>query len=315
MSLNSSINNTHPSANDSRPDLSQFTIPITICLLTVLICLVGLIGNVIIIYLFCFRIKLNQSTVYILNLAVADFIFVFGCCMVTLFFLCLYNGVHTSPRQDAVFSVFGDFLNSFGFNSSLLFLAALSIERSLSVCFPMWYKCRRPEHLSAILTVIIWIASFLISILERFLIPQYRSTVYIVISILFLIVTLAMIGASAVLLIEIRKTSIPYRPIKLYIVVVAAVTTFLISLVPATIVRLLFFFAFIPTGMTKILSYMAFSLCSAVNSTVNPYIYIIVGRWKKSLPTTQALESVFKDDRKTSEGSDQVETQHTDIEH
>lgn len=316
MSMNSSMNITSPAAHISIPDLSLFTIPITICLVTVLICLVGLVGNGITIYLFCFRIRLNQSTVYILNLAVADFIFVFGCCMVSLYFLCLYNRVHTSGQSDTIFSVFGEFLNSFGFNSSLFLLAILSIERCLSVSFPMWYKCRRPEHLSAILCGIIWSVSILITVLERFLIPEYRSTIYIIISVVFLLVTLAMIGATAFLLIEIQKTSMRHRPMKLYIVVVTAVITFLISLVPATIVRLLFFFAFIPAGKIKILSYIMISLCSAINSTVNPYIYIIVGRWKKSVPTAQALESVFREeDGRSTEGSGSVETQDTDIEH
>ncbi|XP_056391958.1 proto-oncogene Mas-like [Hyla sarda] len=315
MSLNTSMNNTNPPVQVVIPDMSLFTVPITICLLTVLICLVGLVGNGITIYLFCFRLKLNQSTVYILNLAMADFIFVFGCCMVSLYFLCVYNRVPTSQQSDTVFSGFGEFLNSFGFNSSLFFLAILSIERCLSVCFPIWYKCRRPEHLSAILCGIIWIISVFITVLERFLIPESRSTVYAVISVIFLIVTLFMFGSSAVLLIEIQKTSIQCRPIKLYIVVVSAVITFLISLVPATMVRLLFFFSFVPTGKIKILSYIMISLCSAINSTVNPYIYIIVGRWRKNVPTAKALESVFKEEHgRSSEGDESLETQQTDTE-
>lgn len=313
MSFNSSENHTSPPALVLIPDLSLFTVPITLCLATVLICLVGLVGNGITIYLFCFRIRLNQSTVYILNLAVADLLFVLGCCMVSLYFLCLYNRVQTSGQSDTIFSGFGDFLNSFGFNSSLFFLAVLSIERCLSVSFPMWYKCRRPEHLSAILCGIIWIVSILITVLERFLLPEYRSIVYTVISVVFLLVTLAMLGATAVLLIEIQKTSMQRRPMKLYVVVVTAVITFLISLVPATIVRLLFFFAFIPAGRIKILSYIMISLCSAINCTVNPFIYIIVGRWKKGDPTARALESVFReDDGRSSEGGGSMETQHTD---
>ncbi|XP_069841107.1 mas-related G-protein coupled receptor member H-like [Dendropsophus ebraccatus] len=260
MSLNSSANDTNPPVQFIFPDISQFTVPITICLLTLLICLVGLVGNGITIYLFCFR---NQA-----------------------------------EPVDAC---------------SFWLLSA--IERCLSVCFPIWYKCRRPEHLSAILCGVIWIVSILITVLERFLIPEHRSTVYAIISVLFLIVTLSMLGASMILLIEIQKTSIQVRPIKLYIVVVSAVVTFLISLVPATMVRLLFFFSFIPTGKIKVLSYIMISLCSAINSTVNPYIYIIVGRWKKNAPATKALESVFKEeDGRSTDGIDSMVTQHTDTE-
>ncbi|KAM3916058.1 mas-related G-protein coupled receptor member H-like [Leptodactylus fuscus] len=315
MSLNSSVNNTPPPGQGCREDMSRFTIPITLFLVTLLVSLVGLVGNGITIYLFCFRIKLNQSTVYILNLALADFIYVFGCGMASLYFLCVANRVPTSAENDKIFSGFGEFLNSFGFNSSLFFLATLSVERCLSVCFPMWYKCRRPEHLSAILCGILWPVSILITLLQRFLIPEHRSTVYIVTSVLFLVITLAMLGSSIVLLIEIQKTSIQGRPIKLYVVVVSAIITFLISLVPATMVRLLFYFAIIPTMKMKILSFIMISLCSALNSTVNPYIYIIVGRWKTSVPTSKALESVFKEEEGRSEGNDSLETQQTDTEH
>ncbi|XP_077128130.1 proto-oncogene Mas-like [Ranitomeya variabilis] len=315
MSLNSSVNNTNPAVQASNVDLSLVTIPITICLVTVLVCLVGLVGNGLTIYQLCFRIKLNQSTVYILNLAFADFIYLFCCCMVSLYLLCLYNGVSTTSDNIRTFSKFGEFLHSFGFNSSLFFLATLCLERCLSVCFPIWYKYRRPKHLSVILCGIIWILSVLITVLERFLIPEHRSTVYIVVSVIFLIVTLAMIGSSVIILVEIQKTSIRYRPMKLYIVVVTAVITFLISLVPATMVRLLALFGFIPTGRIRVLSYIMISLCSAINSTVNPYIYIIVGRWKTSISTTQALQSVFKDeDGRSSEGQDSAETQRSDIE-
>ncbi|XP_073502161.1 proto-oncogene Mas-like [Phyllobates terribilis] len=310
MSLNSSVNHTNPPV-----DLSLATIPITICLVTVLVCLVGLVGNGLTVYLLCFRIKLNQSTVYILNLALADFIYLFCCCMVSLYFLCLYNGVPTTSENDRTFSIFGEFLHSFGFNSSLFFLAALCVERCLTVCFPMWYKCRRPRHLSAILCGMIWILSILITVLERFLIPEHRSTVYTVVSVVFLMVTLAIIGSSVVLLVEIRKTSIHCRPMKLYVVVVTAVVTFLISLVPATMVRLLAVFGFIPAGKIRVLSYIMISLCSAINSTVNPYIYMVVGRWKTSVSTTQALQSVFKEEGEgSSEGQDTVETQESDTE-
>ncbi|XP_075037511.1 mas-related G-protein coupled receptor member H-like [Mixophyes fleayi] len=314
MSFNLSLNYTkpQPDCNRTATDISIVTIPITICLLSALICLIGLVGNGFTIYLFCFRIKLNQSTVYILNLAVADFLFLLGCGMVSFYFLCLYNGIKTSDQNDKVFSGFGEFLNGFGFNSSLFFLATLSIERCLSVCFPIWYKCRRPHNLSAIMCTIMWVLSLLITILERFLFSEQRSTVYIVTSIVFLILTLFMVGSSVVLLIEIQKSSVQCRPLKLYIVIVATVITFLISLFPARVVRLLAFFAFIPSARTRIIYYIMLLLCPAINSSVNPYIYIIVSRWKNNVSSAKALESVFKEENERSEDSNTTQSQQTD---
>ncbi|XP_063788532.1 mas-related G-protein coupled receptor member H-like [Pseudophryne corroboree] len=318
MSFNLSLNHTKlpPQPNHTAIDYSLFTIPITLCLLSALISLIGLVGNGITIYLFCFRLRLNKSTVYILNLAIADFIFVLGCCTVSFYLLCLYNGIYSSTQSDTIFSGFGELLNGFGFNSSLFFLGTLSMERCLLVCFPIWYKCRRPENLSAIMCAIIWVLSLLITILERFILPEHRSTVYIVTSVVFLMLVLLMVGSSVVLCIEIQKSSEQCRPLKLYIVVVATVICFLISLVPARVVRLLYFFAIIPTGRTRAISYIVIFLCSALNSTINPYIYIVVGRWEKGVSTVQAFESVFKEgNKKPSEGDDTTESQLTDSDH
>ncbi|XP_066433314.1 proto-oncogene Mas-like [Eleutherodactylus coqui] len=316
MSLNSSVNNTRPAIVVIVPDIPPITIELAIYLVTVLVCLVGLVGNGIIIHLFCFRIKLNQSTVYILNLAVADFIFVFGCCMVSLYFLWEYNRVQTLSESHTIFSRFGDVLHSFGFNSSLFFLATLSIEQCVSVRFPMWYKCHRPEHLSAIMCGILWVVIVLITVLERFLSHEYRQTVYIVISSIYLVVTLAIVGASAILIIELQKTSMQCRPLKLYIVVIAAIITFLISLVPITTVRFLFSLGLLNTATERLISFCLVFLCTAIDSTAHPYIYINMGKWKKSISNTKALESAFKEEGgRSSEESHSADTQQTDIEH
>ncbi|KAM9305083.1 mas-related G-protein coupled receptor member X1-like [Gastrophryne carolinensis] len=277
-------------------DPPTVTVQITLCLVTVLVCLIGLIGNAKIVLHFCFRIKLNQSTTYILNLAVADFLFLFGCCVVSLYLLCILNRVRTSEESDAGIAKFGEFLNNFAFNASLFFLATLSFERSLSVCFPIWYKCRRPWRLTAVLCSVMWVLSLLIAVLERFLSSEQRLTVYIVTSIVFLLLTLLMVGSSVLLLTQIQKASRQCRPLKLYVVIAVAVLNFLLSLVPARIVKIVFAFFIVPTSTSAIVSYMVISLCSALSSTINPYINIVVGRWNKSASTARTLETAFKED-------------------
>ncbi|KAM4628466.1 mas-related G-protein coupled receptor member H-like [Discoglossus pictus] len=300
MSFNDSLNitesewynKTSPSSVAWNPKPTR----IAICSFSVLICLIGLVGNGIVIWLLFFRMKRNQATVYTLNLAIADAIYLLGCCSVAIYFLCLLLGVKTSVKTDKVFAQFGEFINNFGFTSSLFLLATLGIERCLLVCFPIWYKCQRPKHLSAITCGIIWGASVLITLLERMLFVEYRSRIYIGTSILFLIVAILMVFCSIVLLVEIQKSSDACRPIKLYIVIIAAVISFFISLAPIRIIRILLIFFIDLPGPFKVILYFVSSLCSALNSCANPYIYILVGRWGKKSSIKVALERVFKED-------------------
>ncbi|KAM5152521.1 mas-related G-protein coupled receptor member H-like [Mantella aurantiaca] len=306
----SNLTSNDTALQSSPTDLIPRKIETALCLLTVLFCLLGMVGNIIVIFYFCFRIKLSQSTVYILNLAVADFLFSVGCCIFFIYFLCLLNSVDTPASSDRAMSVFAELLISFTFNASLLFLATLSCERCLSVCYPLWYKCKRPTHLSAILCSVMWVLSLLIAVLERFLIPQHRSTVYIVTSAVFLLLTILMVGSSVVLLIQIQKLSVDCRPLKSYIVVIAAIINYLISLAPSRILRMVYFFAIIPTPYMRIISLIVISLCSAFNSAANPYMYIIVGRWKKKISTAKALELAFQEDsNQTSEENFTMDSQ------
>ncbi|XP_077306032.1 mas-related G-protein coupled receptor member H-like [Lithobates pipiens] len=291
---NLTSNDTSPQSNPT--DLTARRTETALCGVTVLLCLFGLVGNTIVIFYFWFRIKLNQSTVYILNLAVADFLFSVGCSIFFLYLACVINGVQTTDESIRGISIFGELLISFTFNASLFFLATLSFERCLSVCFPLWYKCRRPTYLSAILSAVMWILSLLISVLERLVIPEHRSTVYIVTSVIFLLVSLLMVGSSVVLLIQIQKSSVECRPLKLYIVVIAAIINYLISLAPSRVLRMVYFFAVVPTSYMRIISVIVICLCSAFNSAANPYIYIIVGRWKRRISAAQALQLAFQED-------------------
>ncbi|KAM6308979.1 mas-related G-protein coupled receptor member D-like [Aegotheles albertisi] len=75
------------------------------------ICLCGLVGNGMVLWFLCFHMKRNPFTIYILNLIVTDF------SLLLLMYL----------------------------------LTAMSLERCVSVLFPIWYRCHRPKHLSGIL--------------------------------------------------------------------------------------------------------------------------------------------------------------------
>ncbi|NXW54931.1 MRGRH protein, partial [Eurystomus gularis] len=98
------------------------------------ICVCGLVGNGIIMWFLGFHRKQNPFTVYILNLAVADFsllliFFLLLSLILILIAFCLYNLV--SFYLD--FVVIVEFLCHFFDLSSLGLLAAISVERCISV--------------------------------------------------------------------------------------------------------------------------------------------------------------------------------------
>nr|KAF6343022.1 hypothetical protein mPipKuh1_010748 [Pipistrellus kuhlii] len=111
--------------------------------LTVIIALVGLAGNAMVIRLLGFHMHRNAFSVYILNLAGADFLLL--CCYI----------------MDALERLIWDFSLI-----SLRFLSAISTEHCMSVLWPIWYRCRRPTHMSAIMCALLWALSLLLSILE-----------------------------------------------------------------------------------------------------------------------------------------------------
>ncbi|NXW54934.1 MAS protein, partial [Eurystomus gularis] len=98
------------------------------------ICVCGLVGNGIVMWFLGFHMKQNPFTVYILNLAVADFsllliFFLLLSSILILIAFCLYNLV--SFYLD--FVVIVEFLCHFFDLSSLGLLAAISMERCISV--------------------------------------------------------------------------------------------------------------------------------------------------------------------------------------
>ncbi|XP_053550093.1 mas-related G-protein coupled receptor member H-like [Bombina bombina] len=247
---------------------------------------IGLIGNGIVIWLLHFCIKTNQATIYTLNLALADLIYLLGSIIISLI-----TGNLTDNMQ--VYTAM-KILNNLGFNCSLFLLSALSTERCLSVCFPIWYKCNRPQHLTSITCGVIWVLSLVTSIVEELLYSKSPYFVYIT-SAVYITVSAITIFSSVVLLIEIQKRSEACRPIKLYIVIVANIVSFFVSLVSVKVAHILLFFRSV-SPFTNIRLHMVTSLCAVINSCANPFIYILVGSWGKNSSIKEALEKVFKEE-------------------
>ncbi|XP_044308784.1 mas-related G-protein coupled receptor member H-like [Varanus komodoensis] len=266
--------------------------------LTAIICLFGLVGNGIVIWLLGFQIKRNSFTTYVLNLAVADsgvliFLFLWG-----IKEICRYFRIYIQD-YDLAFFLFG-----LMYCIGQLFLTAISIDRCASILFPIWHRCRRPPHLSTTICALIWVSCSLLGGLHRILLnmPSIRTDIsHYLFALLSLVCLPLMIVSSLTLLIKVSQRSRQQRRGKLLSAILFALFFFLVFASPFTVIYILtklynFHFNFD-------LRYFAL-LCSSVNSSVNPLIYFLVGRNRRGQSRESMkviLQKVFKEEEEPGE--------------
>ncbi|MEE6509531.1 hypothetical protein FKM82_026789 [Ascaphus truei] len=294
--------------SQSRIRRSAYALPLTT--ISLAICVIGLVGNGIVLWFFCFKIKRSQFTIYILNLAVADFTFLTGLLVLLLYIFCLLNKLKKSMAVLKYIILLTGLLYNLGFNTGIYILMAIGLERCLAVLYPFWYRCQRPKKQSTYVCTMFWMLSALVTGLESFLCSggqQYLTPgsesctkVYFFTSALYLIVVPIMLLSSLMLLLHIQKASEHCHPPRLYIVIVASVTIFLISVVPARVLGLLIYYNILYSDTFLLAFFYVTSVCSAINCSANPYIYMLVGRWRNHMSEEssikQSLETVFNED-------------------
>ncbi|KAM9308286.1 mas-related G-protein coupled receptor member H-like [Gastrophryne carolinensis] len=277
----------------------SYYMPLTV--FSIALCVTGLVGNVIVFWLLCLKMKRTHFTIYVLNLAVADFTFLFAFCASMVYNFCVLNGVKTSNIVEYYVAYVCELLYNFGFNASMYLLMVIAMERCLAVLHPLWYQCHRPLNLSLCVSILCWLLSMLVTGLEHFLCKgsQHCTNVYFFTSALYIVVVLVMVVASLTLLITIQMASKYCHPPKLYIVVVISVTIFLISVIPVRILGLLLYFNVLQSKTLNVLFFFITSLCSAFNCSANPYVYMAVGKWhkcrKEDTSMINIFENMFKD--------------------
>lgn len=305
---NLTSNGTHLS---SSADIVTYSV---VACFAIILCLLGMIGNAIVSWILTFNIKRTKYTVYILNLAIADFIYLL---FVAVVLLLMVNQMlnRNMPTTTTVLAL--EVMYDFGYNAGMLFLTAISVERCLSVLFPIWYKCYRPKHLSSFTCGFIWLLGALLSLLDNFVCPsqsfmattkectgiQIFSTV-----LTFVFIIPLMLLSSFILIYIIKTTSKKSRPPKIYVAIIITVLVFLISVAPIRLLWSLLYFKSFTNTMSAVAFFFATTYCTAFNSSANPFIYFFVGRHRKKRfggSINEALSRVFKDDEteQTSDGN------------
>ncbi|XP_032976860.1 mas-related G-protein coupled receptor member X2-like [Rhinolophus ferrumequinum] len=264
--------------------------------LVTIIPLVGLAGNAVVLWLLGFRMRRNTISIYILNLAGADFLFL--CCQIMYSLETLTDYFHSVPISNPSFfmTVF-----AFAYVAGLSFLSTISTERCLSVLWPIWYRCHRPRHTSAVMCALLWALCLLLSILNGIycglLVADFSQVwcpVFNFITagwLIFLCVLLS--GSSLALVTRLLCGSQRVQPTRLYVTVLLTVLVFLLCGLPWGIcLFLMFWITRHSDEFSHLVNIVAFVL-TCVNSCANPIIYFFVGsfrqRWRKGRQTLKLV--------------------------
>ncbi|XP_005065820.1 mas-related G-protein coupled receptor member H-like [Mesocricetus auratus] len=264
---------------------------------SLVICMLGLTGNGLLIWFLIFCVKKKPFTVYILHLAIADFLVLLCSSVIQL--------VNTFHIHDDTLLTYTVFLMLFGYNTGLHLLTAISVERCLSVLYPIWYQCRRPKHQSAVACAVLWALSVLVSGLENFfcimkVMPQFPECRYVYMFsciLTFLVFVPLMVFSNLILFIQVCCNLKPRQPGKLYVIIMTTVILFLLFAMPMKVLLIIAYYSYsTDESVWDSLPYL--NMLSTINCSINPIIYFVVGslrrkRSRKSLK--EALQKVFEE--------------------
>ncbi|XP_076964703.1 mas-related G-protein coupled receptor member X3-like [Callospermophilus lateralis] len=225
----------------------------------------------------------NPFYTYLLNLAVADFLFL---CLHTT--ATLLNVIEIFlPINIPRYGILGT-VATFSYLVDMNMISAISTERCLSVLCPIWYHCHRPRRTSAVICALLWALSMFLSILISVvcknsnildhICDEVELTITVWLVLLFVVLLVSSLALLGRMLCGSQKKSLT----RLYVTILLTV--------------LVFFFCGLPFGFSLCLywlmkiNYHVF-ICldlipivlSCVNSSANPIIYFFVGSFRLGL--------------------------------
>ncbi|XP_036383505.1 chemokine-like receptor 1 [Megalops cyprinoides] len=131
---------------------------VTVVVVNVVIFLLGVSGNGIVIWISGLKMKRSVNTCWYLSLAISDFIF---CTCLPFNIVNMATSAWPFGLVMCKFTSFIMFLNMF---SSIFLLVIISVDRCVSVVFPVWAQNHRTVKAASVLVALAWIVSVALSV-------------------------------------------------------------------------------------------------------------------------------------------------------
>ncbi|KAM5248570.1 mas-related G-protein coupled receptor member X1-like [Ctenodactylus gundi] len=264
-------------------------------LLIIFIALVGLAGNMVVLWLLGLRMRRNAISVYILNLAVSDSLLL--CCHFIGSLIEVISFFHGIPFPFGRTVGILTNITVIPYIAGLTILGAISTERCLCVHWPIWYRCHRPRHMSAVVCAFIWALSLLLSILDwhysgflnEFMVWQSWQKVNFIITAWLMFLFLTLLGSSLALLVSILCGSQRVPLTRLYATIFLTVLVFLICGLPFGIYWFLLSWISFHSFEIDVYLYLLTLVLTCVNSCTNPIIYFFIGSFRKRHQTLKLI--------------------------
>ncbi|XP_070604765.1 mas-related G-protein coupled receptor member A2B-like [Erythrolamprus reginae] len=330
----------NPNGNDTENgQIPDFPEPIVLNVILLTLCLLGLLGNGKVIWILGFHMKRNSFSIYVLNLAVAD------SGVLLLEALTQIIEIHNSSNFKAYY--FFNLLYFMFYNTSQLLLISISVDRCVSVLFPIWHQCHRPPKLSLVVCVITWVLPFVYFALELVVI---FSEPFLLFQLIFngVISYSVMVVSSLILLVKIFCKRRQQKRKRVLTVTLLALMCFVVLRLPLSIFSIVTYSIVKDLDLTSILDYLFTTslletkmlvdfflliiyithdwyryimilallsdICIVVNSSINPILYFLAGRNKEDRTRVSmklALHRVFRNEDDTKE--DEVQPDETQL--
>ncbi|XP_012978310.2 mas-related G-protein coupled receptor member B1-like [Mesocricetus auratus] len=292
-------NGTAMNKSDYNQPLYCTTMFYTLNILIVIVALVGVAGNAIVLWLLGFRLHMDAFSVYIFNLAGADFLFLFFQTLCSLDKILSHFYIKLIGVPMYLFVVF-----NCAYFASLGMLSAISTERCMSALWPVWYRCRRPRHTSAIICALLWALSLTLSLLEgkacgtffddsAFVSALCKKLCYIIFAWL-IVLFVVLSGSSLALMIRVFCGSHRIPVTRLYVTVALTVMAFLLFGLSYGIYWFLLVWVKEDHGVFLCHAFEMTMFLSCVNSCANPIIYFLVGSIRHHQFQRQTLKMLLQ---------------------
>uniref|UniRef100_A0A8C0V7H6 G-protein coupled receptors family 1 profile domain-containing protein n=1 Tax=Cyanistes caeruleus TaxID=156563 RepID=A0A8C0V7H6_CYACU len=276
----------HFSAQTNGPVPCEISVSaVIIHIVTLLICLCGLAGNGVVLWL----LNINTITNYIFNQATMDFLFLIFMVPSTLLFL--HEEVSCSTIMPWMYFSLLFQLSQFSYNIGLYRLTFISFYRCKSILCLVFCGCQLPLRLlRAMRTTLFWAFFFVFIFVNPMVTSQCQSqeqehcqvallSMYVLSFFLF---ATPMLISSIIVFVHFKRGSQQREQKRLDIVIFL---TALLSL-PLSLLYLLqqLEYVFVSTQVIFLLT--------CINSSIKPFIYFLVGSWKS---LRMALQRVFEE--------------------